>query len=84
MDTPESVHALDSSIEKNLDGYIERWGADLRSQWGAEGRFDAIPKVAQMHRTALITICRVREARVEAQKAQIENAQFNAAPRQAH
>lgn len=57
----------ESIIEKNLDAFIDRWGADIRDAWTNAGKFD--DDTLGMHRTALIAICSVREAQA-ARKAQ--------------
>ena len=64
---------LDSKIEQNLDNFIKKWGSDLRDEWTDAGRLGP-NDYKQMSRTALITICRVREARAAARKAHAFNA----------
>ena len=55
-------------IEKNLDGYINEWGPDLLAVWTEASK----PKddYGGMMRTALISVCRVREAREAQAEAQ--------------
>lgn len=47
-------------LEKNLDGFIDKWGADLRDEWTKAGKLGR-DDFRGMHRTALISICRLRE-----------------------
>lgn len=73
MEGEEVSHELESIQEKNLDGLIQEWGSDLVVDWTERYGEEA---TRGMHRTALITICRVREARVAVHKAQLDNARI--------
>ncbi len=71
------THNLPDEREKNLDVLIDEWGADVRDDWlqryGSEV-IEGAGIITQMWRTALITVCRVRQARWDAEQARIKNA----------
>lgn len=76
MEDSEISHELAAQQEQNLDGLIQAWGSDLLEDWTLRYGDEL-----GMHRTALVVICRVREARAAAHQAQLENAYYgNRAP----
>jgi len=75
---PRGVFDQSAQIEQNLDAFIDEWGSDLREQWAEKGHFEDDFK--GMFRTALITICRVRESRAAAEKSHLEFANLKREP----